>query len=271
MKNFLLYLGNARAGSSWLHGELSKRSDCALPIQKELFIFQKWMPIPHGFDKEKYFDYISDLGDSNEVKLVGDITPSNAYATKEQYYWFKENMESRGFNVLPVMSLRDPISHAISLAKLQMSANAFLAQNNNDLSKMASFIATQMMRNTPGVDPRDATQLLEEVPPGFARIMIPWKQTVESVEEVFGKIHFNFYETFFNEQSVAKLCDYLEIPYKEMDYSRRVFSFGEHPNFPDNDRQELFDKYPFAKENYEFAVERFGKDFIESIWWTPYK
>ena len=267
MKNFLLYLGNDRAGSTWLHGELKKRSDCAIPPEKEMFIFQKWFPLPTGFDKETYFDYMSDLGKSDEVKLVGDITPSNAYTTKDQYYWFKENMESRGFNVLPVMSLRDPISHAISLAKLQMSVKEFLENNNNDFSKMSNFIT----RNHSGVNPRDATQLLKEVPPGFARIMIPWKQTVESAEEVFGKIHFNFYETFFNEQSIAKLCDYLEIPYKEMDYSRRVFSFGEHPNFSDNDRQELFDKYPFAKENYEFAVERFGKEFIESIWWTPYK
>ena len=27
----------------------------------------------------------------------------------------------------------------------------------------------------------------------------------------------------------------------------------------------------YIPENYQFAVERFGKDFIESIWWTPNK
>lgn len=271
MKNFLLYLGNDRAGSTWLHGELRKRLDCAFPMQKELFIFQKWFPIPYGFDKEKYFDYMSNQGKSDEIKLVGDLTPSNAYATKEQYYWFKENMESRGFNVLPVMTLRDPVSHAISLAKLQMTANLFLEQNDNDIAKLTSFISKQKFENNPGVDPQDATQILEESPPGFGPIIVPWEQTVANVEEVFDKIHFNFYETFFTEESVKKLFEYLEIPYKEVDYLRKVFSFGEHPNFSGEDKQQLFDKYPFAKENYDFAVERFGKEFIESIWWTPYK
>lgn len=270
MKNFLLYLGNDRAGSTWLHGELNKRTDCAFPMQKEMFIFQKWFPVPHGFDKENYFDLMSDLGKNDEVSLVGDITPSNAYATKEQLYWLKENLEGRGFNVLPVMTLRDPISHTISISKLQLSANEFLKKNSPD--KMRNwFINHQIIKKNDGINPNSVQQILDECRPPFEKFMIPWRETVSNVTDVFGKIHFNFYETLFTGDSIRILFDYLEIPPLPVNTSEKVFTFGPHNPITEEEKQELFEKYPNNRENYEFAVERFGKEFIESIWWTPYK
>lgn len=269
MKNFLLYLGNDRAGSTWLHGELSKRSDCAFPVQKEMFIFQKWFPVPYGFDKETYFDLMAELAQNPAVSLVGDITPSNAYATKDQLYWYKENLAKYSLNVLPVMTLRDPISHTISISKLQLSANDFAKKNSPE--KMHWFVTEQIFKNQPGIDPSSVQEILEVCRPPFEKMMIPWRETVENAIEVFGKIHFNFYETLFTEESIEKLFEYLEIPNSPVNYNNKVFTFGPHNEFSEAEKIELFEKYPNNKENYQFAVEQFGKDFIESIWWTPYK
>jgi hypothetical protein len=56
-----------------------------------------------------------------------------------------------------------------------------------------------------------------------------------------------------------------------MNFSRKVWSFGKHPEFSDDEKHELYEKYPFMRENYDFAVSRFGEEFINSIWWNPYK
>ena len=268
MKNFLLYLGNDRAGSTWLHSELNKRTDCNFPEEKELYFFQPWFPVPVGFDKQNYFDTMASLVQSPETILTGDMTPINAYASKEELILFRDELNRRGFRVLPVMTLRDPISHAISLAKLYLTTNDFLSKNNNDHSKIPPFILDQIQTSAPGLDPSSVEEVVG-ISPVLKEIMLPWEKTVENVEDVFGKIHFNFYETLFNEQSIKALLEYLEIPYMQMDLHKKVFTFGEHPEFSDDQRQEIFEQYTYTKENYSYAVNRFGKEFIESIWWTP--
>lgn len=271
MKNFLLYFGSGRAGSTWLHGELSRRSDCGFAPQKELFIFQKFFSTPNGFDRETYFEFFAELSNKDSVKLLGDITPSNAYANKEQLYWFKENADKYSFNVLPMMTLRDPVSYIISLSKLQLSANEFLKTNSPDKIK-SWFIQNLFSKDESWAkSPTSAEQILTECRPPFERQVISWQETVNNVVEVFGDIHFNFYETLFEQESLTAMYSYLGLDGAPTNKTEKVFSFGEHPTFSEDEKLKLFTSYPFAKENYDFAVERFGKEFIETIWWSPYK
>ena len=57
----------------------------------------------------------------------------------------------------------------------------------------------------------------------------------------------------------------------KINLSRKVWSFGAHPEFTDDEKRQIYDTYPYLRENYDFAVSRFGKEFINSIWWNPYK
>lgn len=331
VKNFLLYFGNARAGSTWLHGELSRRPDCNFPLQKEIYIFQDFNPVsgPEGFDKSKYFENMAKLVDDNEILLTGDITPSNANATKEQLYWFKKNADNYGLTVLPVMTLRDPISQVVSYTMMSMSTGKFIednSMNNYDILKVKSWYIKQVLTNTPGITPNSVNDILEFGRPAFEESLTSWEQTVENVTEVFGNLHINLYENMFNRESITSLFSYLGISYDnltttqqgkqqefsflseteilellelypfnketydyavsrfgkdladsiwlstdEIDFSRKIFSFGKHPEFSDDDKLLLYDNYPFMRENYDFAVKRFGKDLIESVWWNPYK
>ena len=181
-----------------------------------------------------------------------------------------------------------------------------------------------MFNNTPSTTPLSVTEILNLGTPAFEESLISWRETIENVAEVFGKMHINLYETMFTNESMSNLFSYLEIPYTdatdytkedlslhlsedqlaelftlypfkqenydyavsrfgkefidriwtssdEMNFSRKIWSFGNHPEFSDVEKQQLYEKYPFMRENYDFAVSRFGKEFINSIWWNPYK
>lgn len=326
MKNFLLYFGNGRAGSTWLHGELSRRTDCNFPTQKEIFIFQDYNLVsgPEGFDKTKYFENMAQLASDEQVVLTGDLTPTNAHATKEQLRWFKGNADNFGFNVLPTITLRDPLSQVISHTIMKMTIKRLTETNVNSTDELKSWYINQLINNTPGETPNSVADILEAGKPDFEESFLSWRETVENVTEVFGKIHFNFYETLFTNESITKFFSYLGLPYagtveptniglslqlsesqiaelltlypfKQENYddavsrfgkeiidkiwtspdkinlSRKVWSFGAHPEFTDDEKRQIYDTYPYLRENYDFAVSRFGKEFINSIWWNPYK
>lgn len=330
MKNFLLYFGNARAGSTWLHGELSRRTDCNFPTQKEIFIFQDYNIVsgPESFDKTKYFENMAQLVNVDGISLTGDLTPLNAHATKEQLRWFKNNADNVGFNVLPVMTLRDPLSQVISWTIMKMTIKRIAAIDStgsvNSMDDVKSWYINQLINNTPGESPGSVIDILESGKPDFEESFVSLRETVENVTEVFGKIHFNFYETLFTNESISNFFSYLGLPYvgtveptnvglslqlsesqiaelftlypfkqenydhavsrfgkeivdkiwsspDKINFSRKVWSFGEHPEFSDAEKRQLYDIYPYLRENYDFAVSRFGQEFIDTIWWNPYK
>ena len=267
MKNFLFYLGNARAGSTWLYGELNARGDCDLGHIKEHFLFQDFTLSPN-FDKKQYFSFYQDLVKSENILLSGDMTPGNAYATKDQLIWYKNKMEEHNFNVLPVMTLRDPIEQIVSLTKLNTVVNNAISNGEASFDDPRTFVS--ILSNSTATEITTDKIFSHGLPP-FEEQVVSWKTTVENCEEIFGKIHINFYEKYFTESSMKKMFNYLELPYKIMNFSQKVFTFGSDNNLSDSERQVIYEKYPFYKENYQFALDRFGKDFIESIWWTPNK
>ena len=330
MKNFLLYFGNARAGSTWLHGELSRRTDCNFPTQKEIFIFQDYNIVsgPEGFDKTKYFENMAQLANDEGICLTGDLTPTNAHATKEQLRWFKDNADNVGLNVLPVMTLRDPLSQVISHTMMKMTIKRITEIDStgsvNSMDDVKSWYINQLITNTPGETPDSVADILESGKPDFEESFLSWRETVENVTEVFGKLHFNFYETLFTNESFSNFFSYLGLPYTgtveptnvglglqlsasqitelltlypfkqenydhavsrfgkdiidkiwtspdKINFSRKVWSFGEHPEFSDDEKRQIYDTYPYLRENYDFAVSRFGQEFIDTIWWNPYK
>lgn len=330
MKNFLLYFGNARAGSTWLHGELSRRTDCNFPTQKEIFIFQDHNIVsgPECFDKTKYFENMALLANVDGIILTGDLSPTNAHATKEQLLWFKHNADNVELNVLPVMTLRDPLSQVISHTMMKMTLNRipkFLSTGSvNSMDDIKSWYINQLITNAPGETPDSVADVLESGRPYFEESSLSWRETVDNVTEVFGKIYFNFYETLFTNESFSNFFSYLELPYTgavepanvgmnlqlsesqitelltlypfkqenydyavsrfgkeiidkiwtspdKINFSRKIWSFGEHPEFSDDEKRQLYDTYPHLRENYDFAVSRFGQEFIDTIWWNPYK
>lgn len=268
MVNFLFYAGNARAGSTWLYNEMNSREDCEFSPIKEHFLFQDFSFFP-GFDKNVYFGFYQSLMNS-DTKLMGDMSPTNAYATLDQLKWYHAEMLNHGFNVLPMITLRDPADQIVSLTKLGKTISGAISSGQasfDDPNSLARFMGNHSLKTV------DVTldDIMSMGLPPFIEQAVSWKTTIENCKTVFGKIHINFYEKFFTEESISDMFRYLEIDYKDMNISKKIFSFGSNNPLTEQEKYFLYENYPFYKENYQFAVETFGKEFIESIWWTPNK
>ena len=273
MKNFLLYAGCGRAGSTWLYGALNARGDCDFSHIKEHFLFVPFTLNPE-FDKNNFFNHYHELAKNPSVKLLGEMSPSNQYASLQDLNRFKEEADSRGFNVLPVMTLRDPINQIMSSTKL--------FQNTKHLSKYVSSsspeeLSTAIRKMMAGEIPKSNLELtLEDIIQHgnemyFDKKRLPWKTTYDNFIEVFGKIHVNFYETLFTDSAMNDLCEYLGIPFETFNFNEVLNKQGNNIPLSNDDKHKIYSSNSMLAENYQFAVEKFGKDFIESIWWTPNK
>lgn len=273
MKNFLFYVGNARAASTWLYGQLNVRGDCDLGKIKEKFFFEEKIDLSPDFNKSNYYDYYSSLAEPECIKLVGDICPINAYASRDQLICYNNELSNRGFNILPLMTLRDPLTQIMSetLSFKTLDPTGMLKNKNKTLDEHGKNIVATIMSEYHKTHVVTIDDIMEHATTPLLWTVCPWKQTIDNCNAVFGKIKINFYETLFNSDALKGITDYLEIPYHEFNYQQKIFSLGNRVELTEDDKQTVYENYPFYKENYEFAVEQFGKDFIESIWWTPYK
>ena len=265
MINLLLYAGCARAGSTWLYGELNGRGDCDLSSIKEYFLFMDGFTLNPDFDKSNFFDHYQKLAENPQVKLLGEMTPCNGFATIEQLQEFALKATVYGFKVLPVIILRDPINQKISETKLDVIVK--LSQDSNE--KMADTFK-RYRQNTSSDVPFTLDDVLN-IPVPFESRLLNWEKTIENYRQVFGNIFIGFYETLFTENSMMQLCQYLQIPYTDFNFTRVANKLLDVNEFTDEEKQMIYNTIPHCKQNYEYAVENFGKDFIESIWWTPNK
>jgi len=263
--NFLLYAGCARAGSTWLYGELSGRGDCDLSNIKEHFLFMDGFTLNPDFDKSSFFDHYRKLAENPEVKLLGEMSPSNGFATIEQLDEFAAKATLYGFKVLPVIILRDPINQKISETKLDV-----IAKLSVDSNEKISDTFRRYRQNTSSDVPVTLDDVLN-IPVPFEYRLLNWEKTIENYRQVFGNIFIGFYETLFTENSMMELCEYLQIPYTDFNFSKIANKLLDINDFTDEEKQIIYNNIPHCKQNYDYAVENFGKDFIESIWWRPNK
>lgn len=261
MKNFMLYAGPPRTGSTWLYGALNGRGDCDFTETKEYFLFYDFTLNPE-FDKTTFYDYYEQRALNSNIVLMGEMSTTNCYLSREQLFEFKN--KAKNFNILPVMTIRDPITQLRSSAKLSM----YVELLGRDSIKIAS--ASMDNRLLP-----NAEQTLDFIIEHGKKLPFgkehSWQQTYENYMEVFGKIHVNFYETLFTDDSMNKLCDYLELPRTKFNFSTVVHKMGENISLSNDEMQKIYDSNQEVQNNYRFAVNVFGKEFIESIWWTPNK
>lgn len=217
------------------------------------------------FDKSKFFDHYQELAENPEVKLLGEMSPSNGFATVEQLQKFADTAALYRFNVLPVIILRDPISQKISETKLDV-----IAKISTDSNEKISDVFRRFRQNA-STDIAVTIDDVVNIPVPFEYRLLNWKQTIENYRQVFGNIFIGFYETLFTEKTMRELCRYLEIPYTHFNYARVANKLLDITDFSDEEKQIIYDNIPHCRQNYEYAVETFGKDFIESVWWTPNK
>lgn len=269
---FVLGVGAQKAGTSWLHSYLRQLPEVDLGFMKEYHVFdQKFVAdktpplsqrIPNWFysffprtdlerrlqfrrDNQKYLEYFSDLvSGSNRVRITGDITPSYAALPASELARISALLQRAGFRVKVVFLMRDPVERCISANR--MYARHKVRENLNNPNLEAEILASNFMK------PRFATRTRYDL-------------TIANLEAVFSRedIFYAFYEELFTASSVNRLCEFLELPFREAEYASVVNGAKVRNEIPWTLKMEIRSHY---KQVYEYVGSKFGQDVVDRLW-----
>lgn len=234
---FLLNVGAEKAGTTWLHNYFRNHPHYH-DMGKELNILQRNDLVPtHSLypayknNIEKFFRDISELN-----KVTGDFTHYEG-STENIFRILKEGLLKYDIEVVPVYIMREPISrawsswHMLNLAAVYHKLQ-FHAINNFDMPGPAAFVIHNILQ-------------------------CKYKETVEALDKVFSTPLYFFYEDFFKQENVDKICDALEIPHYPGYFTEKVNA----GNYKDEAPIEFVNMFGITNKNLmaiEFLKERFG-------------
>ncbi len=240
---FLLGVGAQKAGTSWLHQQLHRRSDADFGFLKEYHVHdaltipklerfrhlnvklqtprswlqpRSWRRQRFFSDPRRYYNYFSWLlrrprRPGRSVCLTGDITPSYAVLSAETFQSIHNQFQQRGIPVRPVFLLRDPIERIISSQRMKLRK-----QGQRDA---ATEVASLRKRVDKGQGLRSS-----------------YSQTLEALDQSFGLEYcfIGLFETLFQQDTYTALCDYLAIAYQEPDWQEKVNASATANLIPDD-------------------------------------
>ena len=223
---FLLGVGAQKAGTTWLYHQLSKSPSCNLGFTKEYHIwdavyapvvvgrpyrvpvvkpepteaaFRRLMQTVGGVYEHYFRQLITD-----QVRLVGDITPSYCTLDVNAYRNIKRRLESVGFRMKVVYLMRDPVERAWSALRMVQRQRLKAGEAIADEALLALF--SDFYRNAPqsyrGNYPRTVTAL---------------RQCFDSDDLFIG-----FYETLFEPATLSALSAFLDVDLRHADVEERV-------------------------------------------------
>jgi len=264
-------MGMPRAGSTWLHRELNFRGDCKLAKNKESFYFQGFLGDRET--RETYWQNYADSVNDNAIALLGDITPSNGYATLDQLLEYSKKLSELGLIGKPVLTLRDPINQVVSLTQFQKSMPMGLRSKQQIDEWVYTVINETAIHNQEHLNAELIMKHgISAFNSGLSMEFWPtWEKTITNYLTVFGEVYIQFFEEMFNEEENRSLQNWLGIEYKPMNFTQKIFSFPSPNQLSLEEKKKVFSMYPKMKDNYDYAVNVWGQEKIDSIWWNPYK
>lgn len=269
---FILGVGAQKAGTSWLHAYLSRLPEVDLGFMKEYHVFdQKFVAdktppirqrIPNWFssffprndqerqlqfrrDNSKYVDYFKSLViEGTRLRITGDITPSYAALPASELARISGLLERAGFRVKVIFLMRDPVERCISGNR--MYARHKVREQPDNPNVEAEILAKNYMK------------------PRFA-IRTRYDLTISNLEAVFPRedIFYAFYEELFSDSAVARLCEFLDLPFREANYSEVVNGAKVKSEIPRPLRMEIRTYY---QQVYDSVGAKFGQDVINRLW-----
>lgn len=195
------------------------------------------------YDYNVYVDFFRRLAEPNDIKLVGEITPSYALLSPENLQIIKDLLDPH-FNIKLVFFMRDPVERAFSLLRMKRrdakkNGKAITETENQTFQRFYK----SAMAHKPG----------------------QYETIIEKVEELYsqGQIYYGFYETQFENPEIEKLCEFLGVGFKQPDYKRTLNASKQSEKLSEESIAMAREHYA---STYDFCANRFGKDFISKIW-----
>ena len=220
---FLLGVGAQKAGTSWLHDQLQRRSDADFGFLKEYHVFdalelkrfasfrpkrpsplkwRTWRRARFIARPERYFDYFAARLKPPRIRLTGDITPSYAGLSAESYQRIQQGFAQRGVKTRAVFIMRDPVERFLSQQRMQLRKRGLLTPAH-EIEHLDKASLKLLKRESPR---NDYPATLDALRGGLAE----------------SEIFIGLYETLFTAATHRELCRYLGIPEQIPDVNQRV-------------------------------------------------
>lgn len=221
---FLLNVGAEKSGTTWLYEYFKEHPDF-YDMGKELNIIQRDDLVPlledvgeYRKDIEHFFRAVSNIN-----QVTGDFTHYEG-SSENVFRIIKNGLLKYDIEVVPVYIMRDPI---------QRSWSAWNMLGGGKIPNK-SFASQFVMTNF---------------------ISCKYKETIEALDNVFSNPLYFFYEDFFTQTNIDKICDELEISRYPAECDSRVnaSSYKKMPNSFLN----AFGKSLKNKEAANYVFERF--------------
>lgn len=177
---FLLNVGAEKSGTTWLYEYFKEHQDFC-DMGKELNIIQRddLVPVSKGAseyrkDIESFFQAISNIN-----QVTGDFTHYEG-SSENVFRLIKNGLLKYDIEVVPVYIMRNPIQRSWS------AWNMIGGGKVPNHSAASQFVMTNF-------------------------ISCKYKETIEALDSVFANPLYFFYEDFFTQANVDKICDELQI------------------------------------------------------------
>lgn len=281
MKTFILGMGAQKCGTTWLHAYLSGLDGVDFGFLKEYQTLNSLSPAASFrqrlrafgtlasatlsantgssaarrarflLNRQAYYEHFASLLEQPGVVATGDITPAYSGLSAAELRQVSEQFERRGIRVRPIFLMRDPVDRCFSAARMRRRNFARGHRSQTATEKHMAMSEEQHMLDVYRSQP-------------FV-MRSRYDRTVAEIEKAFpaDAVTFAFFEQLFTQATVRKICDRLGLAYRAPHFEKTVKTTKGSAGPSESARAEVA---RFLKPVYEFAVDRYGEDFIAGIW-----
>jgi hypothetical protein len=221
---FLLNVGAEKSGTTWLYEYFKSHPDF-YDMGKELNIIQRDDLVPvledvneYRKDIESFFQKVSNIN-----QATGDFTHYEG-SSENVFRLIKNGLLKYDIEVIPVYIMRDPIQRSWS------AWNSIGGGKIPNQSSASQFVMTNFLS-------------------------CKYKETIESLDNVFAKPLYFFYEDFFTQTNINKICDELQIS-QHLAECDNIINASSYKKMP-NSFLKAFGKSVKNKETVKYVFERF--------------
>lgn len=286
-KTFLLGVGAQKAGTTWLYQYLRSHPGCAMGQIKEHAVLQTALSgtAPSGRFDAKVDALISALraasgGDLPDklaqtqllelvdnvagefdpayyrltferllaakpaATLTGDITPGYCMLSADQLVQARAWIEGAGYDLKVVFLMRDPVARVYSALRMA-------DRNRKAAGKKVSFPAAERF------DIQGVAEWVEQ--------RTRYEVILENLDAAFDpdQLYFGFYETFFTNESLFQLMDFLGLSHHPANFGHLANASPEGGSIAP---EKVATVRAFYDKTYRACTDRFGEAFISEIW-----
>ena len=288
-KTFILGVGAQKAGTTWLHGQLSKNETIEFGFRKEYHVFD----IVEALEKSQHssrpigryeaiIKSIAKLSGDPELIECRTVKPALRNALLELAFIKNTNTYFNYFNQL-AGSESDPkavgdITPAYALLSRQSLQHIRQSLEAKGFSIKVIFLmrdpieriwsSARMKKRELSENASDSFnefKFLNKLPKDHRFIQKSFYQkTVRNLEATFrpDQIYYGFYETLFDASFKADLQQFLEFPLQDFDSSQVFNASPKSTVMPLHLKQKLADIF---SDTYTFCAERFGAQ-VTDVW-----